>query len=480
MASLFISYSSHDRAAVTRLCAWLAEVGFVSLFVDVDPAGGIAIGDKWEAQLYAQLRRADAVLFVGTTASVRSQWCFAEIAMARSLGKRIFPISLEDGGRHPLLDDTQAVDLAGDVEQGLQRLHRSLSSSELGPDRTFDWDPARSPFPGLASFAEGDAGVFFGRHDETDAVLAQLRSLHRRHTGRLLAVVGPSGSGKSSLVSAGVLPSLRRTEEAWLILRTLRPGERPLSQLARALADAFAAAGVARTPASIEEALGIDGAPLVGLIDELSRLQPGEPRSVLLFVDQAEELVTYGDAPQRSQFLALLHDATRGLGPLWVLMTIRLDSLGALLEAARFAFDEQLVVGPLDNSRLAEVIERPADRAGIDLAPGLVGRMVADVGGGDALPLLAHTLFELHQRARARRSAAITHSDYDDIGGVVGALRRSADKQYAQLTGSGLGDRVLPTLNRLVTLGPDGQLMRRRDEGHGIRSARAPGPSGVH
>jgi WD40 repeat protein len=465
MGSLFVSHSSQDSAEVARLCEWLTEQGFRSFFLDFDPERGFAAGAKWEAELYAQLRRADAVLFVGSAASVASQWCFAELTMSRSLGKAIIPVAIRAGGSHPLLVDTQTVDLPGTDGRGYERLRRRLSAAELDPERTFDWDPSRSPFPGLESFQERDAAVFFGRQAETEQLLAQMRSSRRRYMGRLIAVVGPSGSGKSSLVRAGLLPRLGRVQPPWVVLSVLRPADRPLHQLALVLADAFRDAGAPRTLQSVELALREGGAGLVMLADQLGHLYAGELEpAVLVFVDQAEELIAPVAGEEHAAFLALLHGATRGAGSVWSLLTLRSEFLSAFLEAegGEFVFDDQLLVGPLDGARLAEVIERPADRAGVSFAPGLVGRMVADTGGGDALPLLAHTLAALHQRVRGRRGATISIADYEELGGVVGALRRSADEEHRRLSEHGLSDLVLPTLSRLVTVGPEGQPTRRR------------------
>lgn len=464
MGSLFVSHSSQDNREVGRLSDWLAEHGFRSFFLDFDPERGFAAGAKWEAELYAQLRRTDAVLFVGSPASVTSQWCFAELTMARSLGKTIIPVVVKIGGGHPLLADTQSVDLTGSDERAYERLLRRLLAAELDPERTFEWDPTRSSFPGLESFQERDAAVFFGRHIEIELLLAQMRSRRRRHTGRLIAVVGPSGSGKSSLVCAGVLPRLRRSQPAWVVMAVVRPGDRPLRQLALALVDAFPD-GDAPSLESVEHMLDQGAAGLVALAEQISHRRPGNARpDVLVFVDQAEELVTSAAGEEHARFLALLHAATRGPGPVWSLLTLRSEFLSTFLVAARgeFAFDDQLLVGPLDAARLAEIIERPADRAGVSFAPGLVGRMVADTGGGDALPLLAHTLAALHERARARPGASITIADYEALGGVVGALRRSADEEHRRLSERGLGELVLPTLKRLVTVGPEGQPTRRR------------------
>src|SRR3712207_6389959 len=96
MASLFISHSSSDREAAQRLAERLRAAGFAALFIDFDPEQGIPAGRNWERELYAQLRRTDAVVFLASEASVASRWCFAELRLARSLGR---PVSR--GGRLP-------------------------------------------------------------------------------------------------------------------------------------------------------------------------------------------------------------------------------------------------------------------------------------------------------------------------------------------------------------------------------------------
>ena len=464
MPSLFISHNSRDDALVVRLCEWLVEYGVTSVFLDFDPEQGVPAGAKWEAELYRQLRRSDGVLFVGSPASVASQWCFAELAMARMLGKTIVPVTIAPGGRHPLLADTQAIDCTGADGQRFEGLGDRLRRADFDPERLFAWDPRRPPFPGLGSFEERDAGVFFGRRPEVEWLLELLRSSERRHGGRLVAVVGPSGSGKSSLVRAGVVPRLRRADPPWLVLAVLRPAGRPVRQLARAFGDAFRTLGAPRPIEQIEQTLdgGVDA--LVELAEELTDLHAGEVKpAVLVFVDQAEELTLAG-SQERERFLWLLHGATRTDGPLWALLTLRSEFLSALLqsEVGSELIDDELLVGPLNRARLAEVIERPAERAGIDFSPGLVGRMVEDTGGGDALPLLAHTLAELYRRAADASSHTVTDRDYEQLGGVVGALRTSADREHERLADQGLGDTVIPTLVKLVAIGPEGQPRRRR------------------
>src|SRR3954447_24487487 len=143
MASVFISHSSRDRAVTEQVAEQLRTAGFAALFIDFDPDHGIPAGRNWEHELYAQLRRTDAVIFLASAASVASRWCFAELSLARSLGRPVFPLRLQVGVELSLLADVQWVDL-GDPEAGLARLLAGLRSAGLDPADSFAWDPTRS------------------------------------------------------------------------------------------------------------------------------------------------------------------------------------------------------------------------------------------------------------------------------------------------------------------------------------------------
>jgi hypothetical protein len=158
---IFISHSSADNASARHVADWLTSRGFRALFLDFDPARGIPAGRNWEEELYARLRQAVAVVFLSSTASLGSPWCFAELALARAMGLRILPVRIERGARHPLLEDIQAVDLAREGEAALQQLASSLRLIGLDPATMFDWDPMRLPYPGLRAFQPDDAAVFY-------------------------------------------------------------------------------------------------------------------------------------------------------------------------------------------------------------------------------------------------------------------------------------------------------------------------------
>jgi hypothetical protein len=208
---LFLSYSRHDMAVAVGLRDRLEAAGFSSVFHDVDPKAGIAAGADWEQTLWYELRRCSAVVFLSSLHSAASPWCLAELAVARSAGKPVFPVIL-DGDVPSLLRDTQAVSLSDGLPTAVQRLTSGLHRAGLDPLDSFAWDDSRSPYPGLAAFEEADAAVFFGRQEQIGQ-LEQLLHSPLPDGARRIAVVGPSGSGKSSLVRAGLLPRLRRRPE---------------------------------------------------------------------------------------------------------------------------------------------------------------------------------------------------------------------------------------------------------------------------
>src|SRR3954469_7115007 len=159
---LFISHSSTDRRVAEQIVTRLRAEGFASVFLDIDPVQGIPAGRNWERELYAALRRTDGVIFLASRTSVSSPWCFAEVSLARSLDRPVFPVHLEDTPRLALLSDVQWVNLT-DREVGFASLLAGLRRAGLSAGDAFAWDPFRPPYPGLEPFSSEDAAVFFGR-----------------------------------------------------------------------------------------------------------------------------------------------------------------------------------------------------------------------------------------------------------------------------------------------------------------------------
>jgi WD40 repeat protein len=368
-----------------------------------------------------------------------------------------------------LLSDVQWIDL-GEGETAFTRLRAGLRRAGLDPADSFAWEPTRSPYPGLESFTGDDAAVFFGRDQEIARLLELLQPTLQRGAGRFVAVVGPSGSGKSSLLRAGLLPRLERLHSRWVVLPVLVPGQQPTRNLAHTLATAFDARGQLRPVQEVAAALGGGGAGLVELAGELCQLSgatvgggTGDGRiNVLVVIDQGEELVTRTGVREQQAFLSLLRDALGEESPVWVVATVRSEFLSTAPERAGLAeiIDDPLVVEPLSRARLPLVIQQPAQRAGLQFAPGLVEQMVEETTGGDALPLLAYTLRELYQQAGA--DGTVTVAEYEALGGVIGALQSRADRLTDELGRRGWGEFVLPTLTKLAVVEGEAEPTSRR------------------
>ncbi|MFD7558605.1 NACHT and WD repeat domain-containing protein [Streptomyces sp. NPDC059835] len=284
------------------------------------------------------------------------------------------------------------------------------------------WTSGQPPYPGLEAFTEADAAVFFGRDREVSELVGRLHPAVPGRAARCVTVVGPSGSGKSSLVRAGLLPALARRRRRWAVAEPFSPGTDPVGALR----------------------LGLE------------RL-PGD-RPALLVVDQLEELLTLSGPEERAAFLDVLRTALREEPQLWVVATLRSDFLTGVLEGGLAELvRDTMAIGALGREELYEVIERPAEQAGLSFAPGVAARMVDDCGGGDALPLLAYTLQELYLRAGGP-GGTVTHETYRALGGVPGALSERADRITAEL---GAGAPVLETLLRFVTVDRDEPTRRR-------------------
>jgi WD40 repeat protein len=290
-----------------------------------------------------------------------------------------------------------------------------LSAPEISKDN--------NPYRGLDSYEVNDKKLFFGRDEEVNGLLSQLES------SPLVAVVGSSGAGKSSLLKAGVIARLDSSR--WEILPVIRPGSAPLKALAEAVQ------GLAGT--SVEWTSGTPD-----LLSQIVTRWRGEParshRKVLFVVDQLEELVTLCPSEsQRTLFLDLLARALES-GGCALACTARIDFeshfwSGPLQKWWRTG---RYLLGPLAQDGLREVIERPAAEQAIFFeSPALIERIINEViavPGG--LPLLSFTLSELYLsflKAGAPSDRTIREAAYDALGGVSGALWRRANAFYESL-----------------------------------------------
>ena len=304
-----------------------------------------------------------------------------------------------------------------------------------------------NPFPGLRPFMQEEADLFFGRDRQSDELVRRLASR------RFLAVVGTSGSGKSSLVRAGLLPSLEGGFMAgagahWR-MAILRPQDDPIGFLARAIVDtgALAHLDIAQPAAAgvVETTLRRSSLGLVEAV-RLARLEPHE--NLLILVDQFEELFRFADlARQRGAgdeapaFVKLLLEAAQQTAvPIYVVITMRSDFLG---DCARFRdlpeaiSDSQYLIPRLTRDELQAVITGPIGVRGGRIAPSLLQRLLNDVGDDmDQLPVLQHALMRAwdHWERHDPDARPIELNDLEAIGGMAEALSRHADEAFGSLT----------------------------------------------
>jgi hypothetical protein len=460
VAQIFVSHSSADNALAAQVKDCLAELGYGSVFLDFDPTGGLVPGQAWRDQLFTNLDACDAVVFITTPRSVASQWCHSELALTRWLRKPILALLVDGADPHPLTADLQGLKVETDhIDR--DRVRSALTS--LGLDQEAKWDSSRSPFPGLRAFDESYAAVFFGRDRQIDQLRQLVDPPSRSREGAIIPVLGPSGSGKSSLVRAGLVPALRVSPD-WVITDPWTPSDLPLAEMALALTHAAKLKGAELDVDRCQQLLTSPGG-MAEYVRELREAgQASVETKVLVVVDQAEELVTITADSERRAFLEALTTSCAAPSPLRVVMTARTDMWDRVAaETGKFDMavaPTVLHVPPLSRADLAEVISEPARRSHLTLEDGLVERMVDDTGSGDALPLLAFTLARMAADAADDR---LTNAAYDAIGGVRGAIAsRAGEVVTAGRTEQEVAEAILHLVS-LTDATPHKRLARASD-----------------
>ncbi|CAM3200378.1 hypothetical protein [Stackebrandtia soli] len=297
------------------------------------------------------------------------------------------------------------------------------------------WRSDLSPYAGLQPYDADRTQVFFGRDGEIAEILKGLRHQRGSRAGQVISIVGPSGSGKSSLLRAGVLPRLAPTQ--WSIVAPFRPGGDPFRNLAWGLSSTMD--GTAVDPHRLNQQARIlrqegnraraeSGYRPENFAASL-RVARGNASRILLPIDQCEELITRSTVEERDSFLALLKAAVSTLPEVSVVLTVRTeyrDAFGAT--AWPELLERPFPVTSLGPRQLREAITRPAEAAGLTFDTGLVDVIVADSTMPGALPLLSHLLEAV---SAGRRH--ITNADYDRVGRVAGAITKDADRSYDEL-----------------------------------------------
>jgi tetratricopeptide (TPR) repeat protein len=394
VARIFISHSSQDQKQAEDLKAWLGSIGFEQIFLDFDKHAGIPPGADWERTLYREIGRTQAVILILTKNWFDSKWCFAEFTQARALGKAIFALIESPTGETTVVSsDIQHVNLIENRRDGLESLSRELTRVALSAQGGFDWEVGRPPYPGLLSFEAADAAIFFGRDDDVLRAIEHINARRVHGGAKLVAIIGGSGSGKSSVLKAGILPRIARDKRNFLVAPPFRPGSDPIHSLLGALQGI----DLSLTRADLDTIDGPDKG--LALIDRL-RVSAKTPQATLIIaVDQAEEAFTSQGKDPHGIFFKLLSALLAGDNPALGIMTLRSDHLPDLQTAENLSVRfEELSLKPMPIERLGLIVNGPAEIVGLTIEEGLVPSVMRDAKTQDALPLVAFVLRRLYDR----------------------------------------------------------------------------------
>lgn len=439
---VFLSHNGQDKPAVELIAERLRRAGMRPWLDKWE----LTPGGRWQDELHAGLQACSAfAYFLGPNGE--GDWAREELDAARSRAAkdrdfRIFPVLLpgtpdpfDRTTMPPFLGHRTWVDLRRSLDDptGMQAFINAIKGVPLGAPGELDVAPGAadvSPYRGLDAFDEADAAVFFGREPDIQQLLEQLKGT------RFLAVLGPSGSGKSSLVRAGLLPAIRRgalpASDTWPI-EVLKPGARPAEAIAARLLTLGEGrgAGMQQTLdglASDERTLHLATTLVLGDAPE---------RRMVWVIDQAEELftLTADDAERAAVIGNLTYAASVPGGRSVVILSMRADfyaRAAAYPDLAAHIARSQHLVAPLTPDGIRDAIEEPARTVGLDFEEGLVATILDDLEGQPgSLPLLQYALLELWKR---RRGGLLTLEGYRGSGGVQGAIAKRAEAIYGQFT----------------------------------------------
>ncbi len=335
-------------------------------------------------------------------------------------------------------------------------------------------DALINPFPGLRAYRKDERHLFFGRTEPANELIRRLGD------SRFLAVVGTSGSGKSSLVGCGVLPALHggflsKAGSTWRVA-ILRPGNEPIGNLARALAEAGITAlgtpGVADpAEATFVETVLRRGA--LGAVEAVRYARLEQDENVLIVVDQFEELfrlqssmVAERPGDEAAAFVKLLVEAAKADARIYVMLTMRSDYLGlctGFRDLPDVINDGLYLIPRMTRSQQRQTIEGPVAMGGATIAPRLIQRLLNDVGDDpDQLPILQHALMRTWDRwsKASQPPDPIDLDHYEQVGGMAGAMDQHAEEVMGELEEDQkkLAKRIFQTLTETAE---GGRVIRR-------------------
>jgi WD40 repeat protein len=492
---VFISYSTKDRELALRL--------FEDLNAQLNPEGvtvwmdkhGLKVGSpNWEIDIRAAIRDSYTVVYVASPDALNSPYVGGELSISEAYKLKIYPIWV----RGELWQDcvplrliqTQYADARmepgeafpgrkyGDaINQLVSQLLGKESTARIPDKEEFQAalashitptpDARPNPYKGLEAFSEEDASYFFGRDAFVAELIQALKIQLQEKKPRFLAVIGPSGSGKSSVVQAGLIPALRTSDKLpgskqWVYLNPIKPGGTPLTELANELRRALnAQLRQDRSVTNLKQDLYDDSRGL-------SRVAKDFKSPVVIYIDQFEELFTQTtDEAERRQFIDLLVKAageTDSDSQVIIIVTMRAAFLEKVMTYRDLTLNRQMTLGvlfkdslhthslyPMTMPELRDAIALPARKSGLQMDD--KDRLIGDLAfemyrQPGALPLLQFLLFRLVEQ----NPGYLTREAYDRSDGVQDALDGYAEGVFQALPSESHRQLARDLFLRLITL----------------------------
>lgn len=465
MNRVFVSYSRRNKNFAERIARDLSDAG-LDVWVDWRQ---IHAGELWQNEIFRGIERCDMLVACLSPDSVESDWVQREINTAREQEKFIIPVmainamrQLQDNAALKWLLDVHFINFETRYEEAFPELLNALPGKRrVGVYDILAPDKIPNPFKGLEAFQQTDSHFFFGR----DRLIERgIKRLAQKDRVRSLAVVGASGSGKSSLVRAGIIPQLRKEalpgSDRWHVT-IFTPGMMPIDALAQRLSPLIPN----MESGQIAERLLTVPASLNNFIEDIvNESGGGDDKRLVLVIDQFEEAFTRAGDKERQIFFDQIHHAAsvKG-GNSQIIITMRADFFDRLSHypklAELFEQENMIIATEMTAAELLQSIEGPAEAVGLKYEDGLSQRILDEVlRQPGSLPLLEYALKELYER---RDGVNLTNAAYDQIGGVRRALARHAEDIYTGLIAAqqSIMRRILL---RLVEITEEGEATRRR------------------
>ncbi len=467
-SKVFLSHSTDDKPLVERLAEKLVAEG-IEPWLD---KWNLLPGDAWQPEIEKALNSHDTCLViigpgdVGPWHHQEMQMALSRLAMDRQY--RVIPVLLPKAkrgkrGAVDFLTNLNCVDFPNSIEDplGFDKLVRGIRRTSMR--RAGVVNKTACPYLGLRTFDIKDAPYFYGREALTDWLVSDVRRLiASNQEPRFLAIVGASGSGKSSVARAGLLYELQQGaiegSKEWLRIIIDHPGADPITELATR--------GCKTLGLPTDDPNRLDEVFIKPVRDDSDKrnllhsqaniaLTQQNKQQLLIFIDQFEEIFTAcEDNVKRERFIdLLLHAAGVNGGKVLVVITIRMDFLPKCVDypklAAVLSGGGTELVGAMSDTELETAIADPAGLAGVSLTSSLIKTLVHAVRTQPgSLPLLEHVLAELW---KIKEGSNISDDDYiHKIGGIDGALERRAEQLLSDYRGGQQRREILALLTRLV------------------------------